>query len=215
MERHPYIRIFLNSELIELKGFNGNFKPRVRTEDGEALELEAGSVLVCTGYKEFDASRIEQYGYGRLPDVITSFELEAMLRRGKLQTRSGRQPRYVSIIHCVGSRSDKFHPYCSRVCCTTGLKYAFEVKSALPAAHVANRLLRHGIVRQGLRGLLPQGRRGPHHFPDVWQERPAIHSRGCAQRRLQHAHHPEGAALRRGDRDACRPRGVDGQHGTA
>jgi heterodisulfide reductase subunit A len=138
VERHPGIRIFLNSELIELKGFNGNFKPRVRTEDGEALELEAGSVLVCTGYKEFDASRIEQYGYGRLPDVITSFELEAMLRRGKLQTRSGRQPRYVSIIHCVGSRSNKFHPYCSRVCCTTGLKYAFEVKSALPAAHVSN-----------------------------------------------------------------------------
>jgi heterodisulfide reductase subunit A len=136
--RHPNIRIFLNAELTELKGFNGNFKPRLRTEDGELLELDAGSVLVCTGYKEFDASRIEQYGYGRLPDLITSFELEAMLRSGKLQTRSGKQPRYVSIVHCVGSRSDKYHPYCSRVCCTAGLKYAFEIKSALPAAHVSN-----------------------------------------------------------------------------
>jgi heterodisulfide reductase subunit A len=138
VERHPNIRLFLNSELTELKGFNGNFKPKVRTEDGEPLELEAGSVLVCTGYKEFDASRIEQYGYGRLPDVITSFELEAMLRKGKLQTKAGKQPRYVSIIHCVGSRSKEFHAYCSRVCCTTALKYAFEVKSALPEAHVAN-----------------------------------------------------------------------------
>ena len=138
VERHPFIRIFLNSELTELKGFNGNFKPRIRTEDGESLELDAGSVLVCTGFKEFDASRIAQYGYGRLPDVITSFELEAMLQAGKLQTKSGKQPRYVSIIHCVGSRSKEFHPYCSRVCCTAGLKYAFEVKSALPAAHVSN-----------------------------------------------------------------------------
>jgi heterodisulfide reductase subunit A len=138
VERHPNIRIFLNTELTALTGFNGNFKPMLRTEDGEALELDAGSVLVCTGYKEFDASRIEQYGYGRLPDVITSFELEAMLRSGKLQTKAGKQPRYVSIVHCVGSRSDKFHPYCSRVCCTAGLKYAFEVKSALPAVHVSN-----------------------------------------------------------------------------
>jgi heterodisulfide reductase subunit A len=135
---HPNIRVFLNSELTELTGFNGNFKPRIRTEDGESLQLEAGSILVCTGYKEFDASRIQQYGYGRLPDVITSFELEAMLQRGQLQTKDGKQPRYVSIIHCVGSRSKKFHPYCSRVCCTAGLKYAFEIKSALPAAHVSN-----------------------------------------------------------------------------
>ena len=138
VERHPHIRLFLNSELTELKGFNGNFKPRVRTEDGESLELDAGSMLVCTGFQAFDASRVEQYGYGRLPDVITSFELEAMLRRGKLETKSGKQPRYVSIIHCVGSRNKQFHPYCSRVCCTTGLKYAFEIKSALPDTHVAN-----------------------------------------------------------------------------
>jgi heterodisulfide reductase subunit A2 len=138
VERHPNIRLFLNAELTELKGFNGNFKPRLRTEDGESLELDAGSVLVCTGYKEFDASRIEQYGYGRLPDVITSFELEAMLRTGKLETKSGKLPRYVSIIHCVGSRSEQFHRYCSRVCCTAGLKYAFEIKSALPNARVAN-----------------------------------------------------------------------------
>jgi len=138
VERHPNIRLFLNSELTGLKGFNGNFKPTLRTEDGESLELDAGSVLVCTGYKEFDASRIAQYGYGKLPDVITSFELEAMLRQGKLQTKSGKQPRYVSIIHCVGSRSQEFHRYCSRVCCATALKYALEIKSALPAARVAN-----------------------------------------------------------------------------
>jgi heterodisulfide reductase subunit A len=138
VERHPNIRLFLNTELIELKGFNGNFKPKVKTEDGTDLELDAGSILVCTGFKEFDASKVAQYGYGKLPDVITSFELEAMLKRGKIETKSGKLPRYVSIIHCVGSRSEEFHPYCSRVCCTAGLKYAFELKSALPDVKVSN-----------------------------------------------------------------------------
>jgi heterodisulfide reductase subunit A len=138
VEHHPFIRLFLNTELIELKGFNGNFTPKIKTEDGEELVVDAGSILVCTGFKEFDASKVKQYGYGKLPDVITSFELEAMLKRGKIETKSGKVPRNVSIIHCVGSRSEEFHPYCSRVCCTAGLKYAFEIKSALPETHVTN-----------------------------------------------------------------------------
>ncbi len=138
VNRHPRIRVFLESELVELKGYVGNFRPKVKTGAGEVLDLEVGSVVVCTGYKDFDAARIEQFGYGLLPDVITSFELEAMLRRGRIETKSGKQPRYVSIIHCVGSRSSQFHPYCSRVCCVGALKYTHEIKSAIPEAYVTD-----------------------------------------------------------------------------
>ena len=60
-------------------------------------------------YREFDASRVEAYGYGRLPDVITSFELEQMLRQGRVLTREGKVPRCVALIHCVGSRSAEYH----------------------------------------------------------------------------------------------------------
>ena len=41
-----------------------------------------GSVIVCTGYQPFDAARVKAYGYGWFPNVITSFEFEAMLRGG-------------------------------------------------------------------------------------------------------------------------------------
>jgi len=135
--RHPHIRVLLSSELALLKGYLGNFQATVRTAAGEE-ELKVGSVVVATGYRPFDAARAERFGYGRLPDVVTSFELEAMLRRGRIETRSGRPPRHVSLIHCVGSRSAEFHRYCSRVCCATALKYAHELKSALPNAHVAS-----------------------------------------------------------------------------
>jgi heterodisulfide reductase subunit A len=135
--RHPKIKVFLESELTELKGFVGNFRPKVTDRAGEVTELEVGSVVVCTGYKEFDAGRIEQYGYGKHPDVITSFELEAMLKKGRIETKDGKQPRYVSIVHCVGSRSAQHNPYCSRVCCMNALKFAHEVKSALPEARVS------------------------------------------------------------------------------
>ena len=135
VKQHDTIRVLLRSQLESLDGFVGNFKARIATPEG-TVEVAVGSVIVCTGYKEFDARRIENYGYGRLPNVITSFEFERMLRQGRLQTRGGRLPRYVAIVHCVGSRSQEYHGYCSRVCCMTALKYGHEIKSAIPGSYV-------------------------------------------------------------------------------
>jgi heterodisulfide reductase subunit A2 len=136
--RLPRIQLLLESELVDLKGFVGNYHPKVKTATGEVLELDVGSVVICTGAREFDAARASRYGYGRLPDVVTSFELEAMLRRGRIETKAGKRPRFVSIIHCVGSRSDEFNRGCSRVCCASALKYVHLIKSALPEAYVAD-----------------------------------------------------------------------------
>ena len=138
---HPRIDVLLESELVELQGYVGNFTARVRVGSGSGngdgagesfREAAVGSVIVCTGYQPFDASKVESYGYGWFPNVITSFELEKMLREGRVQTDQGKPPQFVAIIHCVGSRSEQFHPYCSRVCCMTALKYGHEIKSAYP-----------------------------------------------------------------------------------
>ncbi|RKZ19392.1 hypothetical protein DRQ50_02150 [bacterium] len=137
-ESNPRIDVQLRSTLTDLQGFVGNFQATVTHQDGAAQQLDVGSVVVCTGYREFDASRIERLGYGKHLDVITSFELEQRLRAGKLETADGRVPRYVSIVHCVGSRHAKYHTYCSRVCCMTALKYGHEIKSALPDAMVTD-----------------------------------------------------------------------------
>lgn len=136
IQGHPKVTTLLNAEVKEVGGYIGNFHAKIRLAGGERFETEAGSIIVCTGYKPFDAERIRGYGYGRLPNVITSFEFEAMVRKGRILTDKGKPPRYVSILHCVGSRSTEFHPYCSRVCCMTALKYGHEVKSAHPDAFV-------------------------------------------------------------------------------
>ena len=82
--------------------------------------------------------RLRRYGYGSLPNVITSYELEKMLREGRVLTEDGRLPRYVTIVNCVGSRSKETHPYCSRVCCMTALKYGHEIRSAVPGVKITN-----------------------------------------------------------------------------
>ncbi len=138
------VNVYLASKVTELTGFIGNFKATIQSLNGNSakynkpVEVEIGNVVVCTGYKEFDASRIIHYGYGKLPNVITSFELERMIRSGRVETKDGKIPRYVAIIHCVGSRSQEFHTYCSRVCCMTALKYAHEIRSANPECYISD-----------------------------------------------------------------------------
>jgi heterodisulfide reductase subunit A len=46
----------------------------------------------------------------------------------------GAEPRSVAIIHCVGSRDEKYNSYCSRVCCMYSLKFAHLVREKLPDA---------------------------------------------------------------------------------
>lgn len=144
ISNHNNIDVHLKSKVAGLTGFIGNFKAVIQPVNGapdrrnKQTEVEIGNVVVCTGYKEFDASRIVHYGYGKLPNVITSFELEQMIREGNIVTKEGKVPRYVAIIHCVGSRSQEFHTYCSRVCCMTALKYAHEIKSANPDCYISD-----------------------------------------------------------------------------
>ena len=138
------VNVCLESKVTELTGFIGNFKATIQSLDenpakgNKPVEVEIGNVVVSTGYKEFDASRIVHYGYGKLPNVITSFELEKMIRAGRIEMKDGKIPRYVAIIHCVGSRNHEFHTYCSSVCCMTALKYAHEIKSANPECYISD-----------------------------------------------------------------------------
>lgn len=139
---NPRVTVLLRSELVSLSGFVGNYTAAIRGQGGNGAgherQVRVGNVVVATGYQEFDADRITHYGHGKLPNVVTSFEFEQMLRAGRIETRDGRLPQYAAIIHCVGSRSREFHPYCSRVCCMTALKYAHELKSANPACYVSD-----------------------------------------------------------------------------
>jgi heterodisulfide reductase subunit A len=52
---------------------------------------------------------------------------------GKILTKGGLSPKSVAILHCIGSRDDNYHEYCSRVCCMYSLKFAHLVKEKTDA----------------------------------------------------------------------------------
>ena len=182
---HKNIRVYLKSEVTNLSGFVGNFTADIAGKNGSPqpekakTEVQVGNVAVCTGYKEFDASRVTHYGYGKLPNVITSFELEKMLKAGKVLTKEGKPPKYVAIIHCVGSRNKEFHTYCSRVCCMTALKYAHEIKSANPDCYVSDIYIDMHAFGKGHEDFYKQSSQAKTLFLMYEKEdRPVIHKAG-------------------------------------
>jgi len=133
---HEHIELFTNVSVNEIFGYIGNFKTKITLKNGQEKELEFGNIIVATGLKTFNPSAIKEYGYGKYSNVITSLEFESMLKEGKILTKEGKVPRNIAIIHCVGSRNSNYHNYCSRVCCMTALKYANQIRSTLPEAHI-------------------------------------------------------------------------------
>ena len=128
------VNVQLDAEVFKIEFSNQEFI--VTLTDGQILKSDA--VLLATGYDLFDPRGKEEYGYGIYDNVITSAELEAVFKKGKeLKTSTGKTPKRVGIIHCVGSRDIKAgNQYCSNVCCITGVKQAIEIKEAVPDAEV-------------------------------------------------------------------------------
>ncbi len=104
---------------------------------GHTFTLEAPVLVVATGYQPADSRSRPHYGYGYLPQVITGWDLEEMLREGGALTRPDGAPvQRLAFIQCVGSR-DRKHPYCSRVCCAYSLRLARLIRHRHPECQIA------------------------------------------------------------------------------
>lgn len=106
--------------------------------EDEIKEIEVGSIILASGFEAFDARRIPAYGYGRFPNVISAMEFEHLVNAsgptgGKILLANGEEPRAVGLVHCVGSRDENYHAYCSRVCCMYSLKFAHLLKEKTKA----------------------------------------------------------------------------------
>jgi len=108
----------------------------------EQITLNVGSIILATGFEEFDSSIIKEYHYGDYPDIITNLELARMIdgfgpTGGVVVRPSDRKPaKKIVFIQCVGSRDRRYNPYCSGICCMISLKHATLIKSAYPDADI-------------------------------------------------------------------------------
>ncbi|MBK5100785.1 MAG: FAD-dependent oxidoreductase [Desulfobacteraceae bacterium] len=106
------------------------------SQQDETIELNVGSIILAPGFEPFDPSGMKAYGYPRHPNVVTSMEFERILSASGptmghlLRPSSGKEPRKIAWIQCVGSRDlhGCDHGYCSSVCCMYAIKEAVIAK---------------------------------------------------------------------------------------
>lgn len=127
------IKLMLNTEIVDIVRNDSEWK--IVDKSGKNYFVDA--VLITTGYQTFDATRKEELGYGIYKGVVTSIDMERMIKYNQIVNSINESPKRVVFLQCVGSRDEKSgNRYCSKVCCVTAVKQAIEVRKMLPEAEI-------------------------------------------------------------------------------
>jgi len=138
VENNPNVEIMLNTEVTGSTGSTGDFKVSA-TSNGKEVTIDAGAVIIATGFTHFDPGReTQKYGYYEHDDVVTLVDAEKLLKSGNfVRPSTGEKPKRVAFIQCVGSRDRQIgNEYCSKVCCGISSKQAIEIREMLPDCKV-------------------------------------------------------------------------------
>jgi len=94
------------------------------------IEIEVGAVIVATGWRPYDAAKLDNLGFGQYQNVITNVMMERLAAQGGptggeiIRPSDGKKAENVAFVQCAGSRDENHLPYCSAVCCMASLKQA-------------------------------------------------------------------------------------------
>jgi heterodisulfide reductase subunit A len=137
VRRRDGITVLTGTELVGKAGSFGNYRCtlRVGDEGSGTIEVAVGSIVVATGFDEYQPEDGE-LGFG-LDGVVTLSQFKALVdgsERGRLAW-NGRPVRSVAYVYCVGSRGTAgcANQYCSRFCCAATVQTAVQVSGLDPA----------------------------------------------------------------------------------
>jgi quinone-modifying oxidoreductase subunit QmoA len=108
----------------------------------KTLDLNVGAIVWATGWEPYDASKIDNLGFGQYPNIITNMMLERLAApngptKGQILRPSDNQaPKSVAFVQCAGSRDENHLPYCSYICCMASLKHATYIREQYPDTKV-------------------------------------------------------------------------------
>jgi quinone-modifying oxidoreductase subunit QmoA len=94
----------------------------------EEIEVKVGAVIVATGWRPYDGTKLTTLGFGQFPNVINNVMMERIASPGGptggeiTRPSDGKPAENVAFVQCAGSRDENHLPYCSAVCCMGSLK---------------------------------------------------------------------------------------------
>jgi quinone-modifying oxidoreductase subunit QmoA len=111
-------------------------------EKSRELIVYASAIVIATGWKLYDATKLTALKFGIYPDVITSMTLERMAApngtfHGKVvRPSNGETPANIAFVQCAGSRDENHLPYCSGICCSASMKQALFLAEKYPETRI-------------------------------------------------------------------------------
>jgi quinone-modifying oxidoreductase subunit QmoA len=108
----------------------------------KTLDLQVGAIVWATGWEPYDATQIDNLGFGQYQNIITNMMMERLAApsgptRGQiLRPSDSKAPESVAFVQCAGSRDENHLPYCSYICCMASLKQATYVRERYPDAKI-------------------------------------------------------------------------------
>ena len=145
---NTHIRVLSNAEVEMASGEVGSFQVKLKlaqdkveqeTADKfsllEPASLSAKAVILATGFDVFDAKGHGLLAYGQLPEVLTTRDLDDLLKEDDLDKflPAANGANRVAFVQCVGSRDRKNgREYCSQICCKNSIRLANRLKHLNP-----------------------------------------------------------------------------------
>ena len=111
-------------------------------EEEKTVTLNVGSIVIATGWKPYDVTKLTNLGAGQVKNCISNMQMERLASpygptNGKIVRPSdGREPKKIAFVQCAGSRDENHLHYCSYICCAASLKQAQYVREQYPDAEV-------------------------------------------------------------------------------
>jgi quinone-modifying oxidoreductase subunit QmoA len=126
------------SKCVEACTYNAiDLNEQPRTE-----EIEVGAVVFATGWEPYDATNLENLGFGSCANVVTNVMMERLSAvngptGGKiLRPSDGKEINSVAFVQCAGSRDENHLKHCSGVCCMASLKQSSYIRAQYPDAQI-------------------------------------------------------------------------------
>ena len=108
----------------------------------ETVNVKVGAVVMATGWNPYDATKMDNLGFGTVQNVITNMMMERLAAPngptgGKIVRPSdGKEVKNIAFVQCAGSRDENHLAHCSYICCLASLKQASYVRELYPDSKV-------------------------------------------------------------------------------
>ncbi|MCI4626558.1 MAG: CoB--CoM heterodisulfide reductase iron-sulfur subunit A family protein [Candidatus Magnetoovum sp. WYHC-5] len=106
--------------------------------ESKTIDMTVGSIVYATGWKPYDATKMDNLGFGKVKNVITNVMMERLAApsgptKGEIKRPSdGKLVKTVAFVQCAGSRDENHLAHCSAICCMASLKQATYLRERVP-----------------------------------------------------------------------------------